>query len=283
MIVLLKEYLQLVMNERTRDASYRKLAIKIYDDLLAHVDGKSVDALGMKVANLPYGGAPCVYATFSDLNVSVPDGLGDLTFGIAIGDDVTTIRDGFSTLPNQFMFAPDGLIALGINDFQVGADAYFGDKDDVSSAQLRVRSALKKLDSIKRPKDIDVGSILKLRRSIFIHELVHQFDLRLRDNDGLKVRAQHDLKNRSYYDSELEINAYYFTAFEDMVETFEKETDGTIEAARKFAPDAETLWQHFESHLDKTFKEFPRQNKNFLRKRYLARLVDLWDDYVSML
>jgi hypothetical protein len=291
--------------------------------LLTAVDNRSVDDIGMQVAKDKQ--SVFVYATFEELGVQLPDVLAGLTFGVHIGfededDDLDgsahAAADGTSIAPGRLSFMPHGGVVIGFNDNQTRTSKQEVEQElRVGQQSIGTKRARRKLASrkfsIDHPRDIDVGHLLRLRRAVFVHELVHQFDANYRpDADSMSKRMRDQLKAGKYIETEHEQNAYFIQAFEDLVQTFEeKHPQQTAADAKEFAPDAESLWQHFEKHVSGDVRTHfagrqqgservpryndPKQNWMYvpkyvktpdaLRRKFVTRLAAMWEDYVASL
>lgn len=310
--------------ERARDSEYRQIAMDAYKALLSAVDSRSVDELGMQITKVKE--TVIVYTTFEKLGVKLPEVLAGLSFGVHIGfeddeddeldESTNAVADGTSIAPGRLSFMPRGGLVIGFNANQtktskkeVERELSFG-KQSIGTKRARRELASRKF-SIERPRDIDVGHILRLRRAVFVHEMVHQLDANYRpDAESMSRYMSDQLKAGKYIETEHEQNAYFIQAFEDLVQTFEEQyPQPTRDRAKEFAPSAERLWQHFEKHISadivthfagrqKGSERVPRYNDpkqkwmyvpkyiktpDAMRRKYVARLTSMWDDYVASL
>lgn len=323
MRLLLREVIRSLL-ERARDSEYKQIATRAYDALLQAVDGRSVDEIGMRVSTYK-NGTVFVYATFEELGVDLPASLAGLTFGVHIGknnddDDIdgptTAVADGTSISPGKLPFMPAGGIVIGFNDDEtktshddVERELRFG-HPSIGTKRAR-RKLASRAFSIDSPKDIDVSHLLRVRRAVFVHEMVHQLDANHRpDAASMSQHMRSQLKAGKYYDTEHEQNAYFIQGFEDIVQTFEEEYPYPTQArAAEFVHDAEHLWKRFEEHVSNDIKNHfssrrsgservPRYNDpkqkwmyvpkrvqtpDAMRRKFVARLTSMWDDYVASL
>ncbi len=306
----------MMLAERVTDIEHHKIARQVFDALTIAVKGKTVADLGMQIDRLEsYPDVIFAHVPFSALGVKLPDALGELDFCVKIGrynedDDLEGggSDEGTSISPGRVAFLPHGAICIGFNQENT-REPQTSKFDSIGSNRAATRLAAKR-QSFKKPLNVNVGQILHARQAVFIHEMIHQLDSNFRkDAAQMGAQMQKDLKAGRYIETQHEQNAYFIQAFEDIVETFREKHKQTQKNARKFAPTFEALWKRFEDHLWTNMRHHfagvtrgkqrvpqynnPKQNWMYipkytetplaLRRKFAARLKDLWDDYVASL
>jgi hypothetical protein len=232
----------------------------------------------------------------------------DLTLGFSGSDeDGRPVPEGYMVEPGKWDLFPGGIIILGLNGIHFPERhgkpsvrtarlnrVIYGPnvKDDKwgPSATGEFPDSFDELMITKKIDPAHVVRIFEVRKSVLVHELVHFLDYV--GSEGFATAARTGLekaeKNRdhidyiaNYFTSNPEVNAYFFHAVTDMIDTFEEEHPGaTQEDANAWAPHANDVWNKFKDHAEAGFRRF---NDDKLIKRVGTRAVQLWDEYVSSL
>ena len=123
-----------------------------------------------------------------------------------------------------------------------------------------------------------------------IHELIHVYDMMIMNNHQ-NVRSvttnrldkrytTPDEEKESYFNSEVERNAYMHQAFIEMIDGFQ-EGD---ESPEEFAPNAQALWEKFISFVknhDEGDTILSIAGEPTLRRKMAVRVWEMWQDYVG--
>lgn len=294
----IRHFVRLII-ERKTDIEHHKLAQRIYSDTYAAVKGKTISGLGMRIDNVETSETVIAHTTFKKLGVTLPDQLNDLSLGVMIASDwMLWIDDGVSIQPGRLDFLPGGGVVIGLNLRLVDND------DGEFYTSVGVTRGVKKLKQRKDQSnwytmdtigEIDMGWLLDARKGVFIHEIVHQLDANYRaDAANMHAKTKQDLDARKYAETQHEQNAFFIQAFDDMITTFtEKYGDHPTQSdAAEFAPNASTLWKLFNPHINTIIRNHFKRRKfgsklketpDALKRKYAARLNDMWDEYTSSL
>lgn len=246
---LLREYVVAALHERSRerDVQWRQVALGAWADMLRFFGRKSPDEAGMRVAQSD-DGLTFVYAPFKKLGVKLPSPLDKVAFAIVIDPDGRSLRAQFIA-PGGVDLFPDGAIVLP------GADP--------AAAWL------------------PAARVLGPKRDQFVHEFTHALDFLFRERSMLP-NASKELERGKYWETEHEMNAYFHQAFDRMVDQLVREhpkiTQSRID---DIVPSAESLWKRFWSNVNSQFRS--KHNVDALRRRWVARLLNLWQHFVEEL
>lgn len=252
---LLEQFVKLILNERSFDTRTREFVTSLLDDIVS-----SIGDAKFKSFNFKYQGqqVSSFYTTLGMLGIIVPTQLKQLGLGIISAPNIIDKPDAtyLSGDPNR----PEGMIMV------------FTDKP---------------LD--KKTIDRLAARLFSEKKEMIYHELVHFFELFvLNDKSRLnhhsnsleKLNAAYNKEQdrEIYYKQDHELNAYFHQAFEKFMNSLAPKTK---QEASEIVPNAHTLWSKFLPNLSNGVKS--RFSDLDLRKKFVARLWELWEDAIQTL
>jgi hypothetical protein len=269
-----------IISERAGDIEFSKEANRIHGEILAAIK-KNKNVLTPNFYNKDMQEWDGVHTSLEDLGITdVPDIMKDLILTFTWGEDLPS---GFFIMPSPKF--PSGIIGTNYDGpIPQGAKADKATKRSYADVEKHMGGRVIEVDEDMIPY---VAGLFALKKTTFIHELRHAYDVLVRDDDGKMAQHMNNLTDKTADDPKLsyvgddEFNAHVITAIEDTINDFKRVARNrpTKAKAKKWAPNGTALWKKFKDNLNMGVVQFSDEKK--LLKRAGGRLVSMWDDYVE--
>lgn len=284
MFVTVRELRNLIseglVQERQGDIEFSREANRICDDILAKIKKRGSAVLKPNVDDDYMSRWDGVHVTLEDLGVDVPDILKDTIITFTWGEDVPS---GFFEPPSENH--PQAVIGVSY-----GGPLPRGIKiDQANKRQWDLLHKMMGTADLQADDDIIpfVPHMISIKRTTFVHELRHAYDMLVRDDDGVMAQHMHHLTDKTNDDPKLmftgddEMNAHIVTAIEDTLDDFRRSSRGRMTQARAktWAPNATALYDKFMKNISAGVAEYT--DEDLLLRRAGPRLASVWEDFVE--